>query len=296
MSHFQRPSRTLPPIRRKRFPGGVRERCLTSTTTTTSSQEVFIIHNVYFGATLRNSTWSNIQNARWRIRSRSRQFSPETTQQPREQHKIGRKKCGTIRCIRSIATSGESQVGILCVRNDDLIYSMWDFLCSFFVFPSKSILRQNIYSEEMVFWEICQLPATFGHRGALEAEPNKRKKKEEINNGEILRNGTLWGFWLDRVHLPGPQDKFDVIALLGFHRLRGRLEQTPWAVAHVVTVRAGPFRVARARVVLVLPTAWRRRVDKTISLIKQKQFIFIGFYSKFLAICQKIFTALIKKS
>lgn len=92
MSHFQRPSRTLPPIRRKRFPGGVRERCLTSTTTTTSSQEVFIIHNVYFGATLRNSTWSNIQNARWRIRSRSRQFSPETTQQPREQHKIGRKK------------------------------------------------------------------------------------------------------------------------------------------------------------------------------------------------------------
>lgn len=146
MSHFQRPSRTLPPIRRKRFPGGVRERCLTSTTTTTSSQEVFIIHNVYFGATLRNSTWSNIQNARWRIRSRSRQFSPETTQQPREQHKIGRKNCGTIRCIRSIATSGESQVGILCVRNDDLIYSMWDFLCSFvFLFFPRKAYWDKIY-------------------------------------------------------------------------------------------------------------------------------------------------------
>lgn len=54
----------------------------------------------------------------------------------------------------------------------------------------------------------------------------------------------------------GPQDKLDVIALLGLHRLRGRLEQTPWTVAHVVTEGPRPLRVARARVVLlVVPAA-----------------------------------------
>lgn len=178
MSHFQRPSRTLPPIRRKRFPGGVRERCLTSTTTSTSSQEVFIIHNVYFGATLRNSTWSNIQNARWRIRSRSRQFSPETTQQPREQHKIGRKKCGTIRCIRSIATSGESQVGILCVRNDDLIYSMWDFLCSFFCFSlEKHIETKYIFRGNGVLGNLSTSGDIRASRGFGSRTEQKKKKR-----------------------------------------------------------------------------------------------------------------------
>lgn len=175
-------------------------------------------------------------------------------------------------------------------------FDLFDVRFSLFVFCfslEKHIETKYIFRGNGVLGNLSTSGDIRASRG-FGSRTEQKKKKEEINNGEILRNGTLWGFWLDRVHLPGPQDKFDVIALLGFHRLRGRLEQTPWAVAHVVTVRAGPFRVARARVVLVLPTAWRRGVDKTISLIRQKQFIFIGFYSKFLAICQKIFTALIK--
>lgn len=74
-----------------------------------------------------------------------------------------------------------------------------------------------------------------------------------------------WSSW----HLPSPQDKLDVITLLGLHGLRGGFQQAPWAVAHVISVRARALGAGRVRVMFVKPATCGR--DGIISVNEKKK-------------------------